>query len=230
MPRIFAWMNGLLIASLIAAGPPVYHVYLNRTYRNFRVVHPGLLYRSGQMSQAGLERIIHDYGIRTVITLRDADVPGQLPPDWEEEEYCRKEELWYFRLSPKHWWAPEGEPPAAENVKQFLEIVDNPKYYPILIHCFAGTHRSGAYCAIYRMEFDHWSNEQALTELHSNGYDHLWEEDDVRGYLQNYEPRWRRQTSTSSAFDRESRVELTGAAHPSPPSPLPQGERGARRR
>src|SRR5262245_56135026 len=96
VPRVFAWMCGLIIASLIAAAPPLYHVYLNRTYRNFRAVRPGVLYRSGQMSRAGLERIIHDYGIRCVITLRDADAPGQLPPDWEEEEYCLKEELYYF--------------------------------------------------------------------------------------------------------------------------------------
>ena len=123
----------------------------------------------------------------------DADVPGQLPPDWEEEEYCRKEELYYFRLPPKFWWAPPGgTPPADENVKLFLEIMDDPKYHPVLIHCFAGTHRSGAYCAIFRMEYEHWTNEEALTELHANGYDHLDKEDDVRGYLENYRPRWRR--------------------------------------
>jgi protein tyrosine/serine phosphatase len=199
MPRFIAWFFGICIALLIALGPPSYHVYLNRTYRNFRTVRPGVLYRAGQMSRMGLEREIHDHGIRTVITLRDSDIPGQLPPDWEEEEYCRKEELYYFRLSPKHWWAPEGEAPAAENVRKFLEIMDDPKYYPVLIHCFAGTHRSGAYCAIFRMEFDQWTNDEALTELHINGYDHLFEEEDVHGFLENYRPRWRNSAKPQAA-------------------------------
>jgi len=192
MPRLLEWLCGLGIALLIAIAPPWYHMYVNRTYRNFSTVRPDVLYRSGQMSRDGLERIIHDYGIRCVITLRDTDVPGQLPPDWEEEEYCRKEELYYYRLSPKCWWAPEGDPPAAENVKKFLEIMDDPKHYPVLIHCFAGTHRSGAYCAIFHMEFDHWTNREAVTQLFQSGYEHLYEEDDVRGYLENYRPRWRR--------------------------------------
>src|SRR5207249_1552206 len=66
--------------------------YRQSNFRNFRVVKPGVLYRSGQMSLAGLERAVHDYGIRTVVSLRDAEVPGERPPDLAEEEYCRKQD------------------------------------------------------------------------------------------------------------------------------------------
>ena len=113
-------------------------------------------------------------------------------PDWAEEQYCAKEELYYFRLPPKAWWATDGSVPAAENVRKFLEILDDPKYHPILIHCFAGTHRTGAYCAIYRMEYERWGNADAMQELFVAGYDNLFAEDDVSGFLEAYVPRWRR--------------------------------------
>src|SRR5262249_25633861 len=79
---------------------------------------------------------------------------------------------------------------AEENVRQFLEILDDPKYYPVLVHCFAGTHRTGAYCAIYQMEYEHASNDDAIQELFAEGYDNLFAEDDVRGFLKAYGPRW----------------------------------------
>jgi protein tyrosine/serine phosphatase len=192
MRRIVRIILGLFIATLIVGGPPLYHLYTVRTYRNFRVVKPGVLYRSGQLRLAGLEQLIREHGIRTVVTLRDADVPGERPPDWAEEEYCRKEELYYYRLSPKTWWRTDGRAAADENVEQFLRIIDDPKHYPILVHCFAGSHRTGAYCAIYRMEVEHMSNAEAMAELHAGGYTHLFEEEDIRGYLESYTPRWRR--------------------------------------
>lgn len=192
MSRHLQIVWGIGIVSLLIGGPLGYMSYRNRNFRNFRTVEPGILYRSGQLTQDGLERIVHDYGIRTVITLRDADEPGKRPPDWREEQYCRKMDIYHYRLPPQLWWSESGPIPADENVKKLLEVLDDPKHFPVLIHCFAGAHRTGAYCAIYRMEYDHWDNQTALDELQQCGYDHLYSEWDVLGYLQNYVPRWKR--------------------------------------
>jgi protein tyrosine/serine phosphatase len=181
---------GFGIFAMIAIVPPVYNMHVNRTYRNFREVRPGILYRSGQLTREGLQQVIHDHGIRTVIALRDSYPPGKPPPDWDEEQFCLKEELYYYRLLPKSWWLADGHAPADENVRKFLEIIDDPKHHPILVHCMAGTHRTGAYCAIYRMEVEHWTNAEAMAELHTGGYRHLFEEEDIRGYLEEYTPRW----------------------------------------
>jgi tyrosine-protein phosphatase SIW14 len=185
-------------------GVPIWYDGQHRKhFRNFRTVRPGVLYRSGQLSRDGLKRAIHEYGIRTVITLRAADEPDALPPDWEEEQFCRKEELYHYRLRPQCWWSPEGPVPASANVKKFLEVLDDPKHHPVLVHCFAGAHRTGAYCAIFRMEYDRWDNEEALQEVFTAGYDHLYQEEDVLGYLQTYRPRWRSQArSTAKALTR----------------------------
>jgi tyrosine-protein phosphatase SIW14 len=200
---------GLALAAMIVGGPFAYRAYNERHYRNFRIVSARVLYRSGQLSAHGLEQVCRDYEIRTIITLRESHVPGEPPPDAAEEEFCRKMDIFHFRLPPKCWWSPDGAVPAEENVRRFLEIMDDPKYHPVLIHCFAGAHRTGAYCCIYRLEYEHWSTADALDELKRCGYSRLDEEEDVLGYLSNYPPRWKASSKPGNRVteNRKPRVE-----------------------
>ncbi|MBV9122273.1 MAG: dual specificity protein phosphatase family protein, partial [Planctomycetes bacterium] len=103
----------------------------------------------------------------------------------------KDQDITYVRIPPRSWWAPDGSVPAQKGVNQFLKVMDNPANYPVLIHCFGGIHRTGAYCAIYRMEYDRWSNDRAINELREGGYTNLDEEWDLLTYLENYQPRWR---------------------------------------
>jgi len=192
MPRWIQWLFGISIAILLVGAPIGYANYRQATFRNFRTVRADVLYRSGQLGLGGLKRVINDYAIRTVITLRDAAIAGETPPDIAEEEFCRKEDYGYLRITPRSWWKVDGKAPVDQGVRRFLEIMDDPENYPVLIHCFAGTHRSGAYCAIYRMEYEHWSNAEAIDELKASGYCNLDEEQDILNYLETYQPRWRR--------------------------------------
>ncbi|HEV3203948.1 MAG TPA: tyrosine-protein phosphatase [Gemmataceae bacterium] len=192
MPRYLTWFFGTLIAGFLVAGPVVFFNYQQAQFRHFRVVRDGVLYRSGQMSLAGLQRVIHDYGIRTVVTLRDASSIGEPPPDWEEEEYCRSEDINYVRIPPRTWWSADGSVPAEKGIRQFLEVMDHPENYPVLVHCFAGIHRTGAICAVYRMEYQDWTNTQAIAEMKACGYNTLEDEWDVLGYIEKYQPRKKR--------------------------------------
>jgi tyrosine-protein phosphatase SIW14 len=193
MPRPLNCLFGLTIVGLLVGGPWSYAHYLQKNYRNFHTVRPGVLYRSGQLTLPGLKRLVHDYGIRCVISLRDAETPGQNPPDLAEEEFCRKEDIAYHRLPPRVWWANPGAPvPGDENIQHFLAVMDDPANYPVLIHCFAGCHRTGIHCAVFRMEYDRWDNATAIAEMKHYGYVNFDGEEDVRGYLEGYVPRWRR--------------------------------------
>jgi tyrosine-protein phosphatase SIW14 len=189
--RRFAYVFlGILMIATLIAGPVVYAVQQQSRMRNFRVVREGALYRSGQMHPDGLKRAIHDYGIKTVISLRDSPDGYGPAPDKAEESFCRQEELSFYRFSPRGWDSRDGAAPAEENVKKFLAIVRNPRNQPVLIHCFAGIHRTGAYCAVYRMEEDQWVNARAIAEAMACGYAHLNEELDILGYLEKYRPAW----------------------------------------
>jgi tyrosine-protein phosphatase SIW14 len=180
----------MVVLAVLITGPIAYALHVEHDLRNFRPVREGVLYRSGQLTTSGLKRILYEYGIRTVVTLRDAQVPGERPPDYDEEQYCRGEEITYCRIPPAHWWSPVPPPPAEEGVKRFRAIMADPRNYPVLLHCCAGIHRTGAYCAIYHMEFEHWSNEAAIAELKANGYDNLYDEWDILDYLEDYRPTW----------------------------------------
>ncbi len=183
---------GLFIAALLVCGPLCYSYYRQSQMRNFRIVQEGVLYRSGQMNLAGMKQVLRDYNIKTVVTLRDAVTEGDTPPDWQEEQFCKGEEVNYYRIRPERWWASDNSVPAEKGVHRFLKIMDNPANYPVLVHCFAGIHRSGAYCAIYRMEYEHWSNSRAIAEMKTCGYANINDEFDLLGYLEKYTPRWQK--------------------------------------
>jgi protein tyrosine phosphatase (PTP) superfamily phosphohydrolase (DUF442 family) len=176
----------------LIAGPVLYASHHQKQMRNFRVVRENVLYRSGQLSPEGIKRAVHEYGIRTVVSLRDARVAGETPPGLAEEAYCRSLDITFVRLTPLNWAAPDGGPaPVQPNVDAFLKLMKDPANYPVLVHCFAGVHRTGAYCAIYRMENEGWTNEQAMDEMKAMGYENLPEETDIFGYLSKYRPRSR---------------------------------------
>ncbi len=205
------WLIPLLGAATVLAlivGPVVYAFHEEKQTRNFRVVRDGVLYRSARMTPAGLKRVVHDYGIRTVVSLRDAD-----RFDREEEEFCRQQELSFYRLPPRHWDTSNGPAEAEANVRQFRDILDDPDNYPILVHCFAGIHRTGAYVAVYRMEREHWSNEEAIAEVKALGYDHLLDELDVLGYLEQYRPTWKQSAEAPAAPARRKPRKRPAARH-----------------
>jgi protein tyrosine/serine phosphatase len=190
MSRGWQTLLGCTVVVALIAGPIALAVHQQKQMREFRVVREGVLYRSGQMALPALQRVCHDYGIRTIITLRDRAVSNSPKMDKDEEEFCGKEEITHYRFPLRNWEAPDGSAPVEDNVRQFRKILGDPKSSPVLIHCMAGIHRTGAYCAIFRMEFDRWSHADALAEMKACGYANLDNEWDVLGYLERYRPTW----------------------------------------
>src|SRR5687768_8288142 len=84
--RVVTIVSAAVVAVSLFAVPYTYSEVREQHLRNFRVVEDGVLYRSAQLSPAGLERVVHDYGIRTIVSFRDAEEGKSVePPDkWEE--------------------------------------------------------------------------------------------------------------------------------------------------
>ena len=199
MPPILRVVFGLSIFALLVGGPLWYRSRQRSTYRNFRVVEEGVLYRCGQLNVKGLKRLIHDYGLKTVISLRE----GEKANDLEEEKFIStKTDVSFQRIIPRAWWGSDGSVPAEVGLAQFRAIMDNPANYPILIHCMAGVHRTGAFCAVCRMDYFGWTNEAAIQEMINCGYDIFDEHMDVKTFLENYKPR----TSKRPPFQTVSRL------------------------
>jgi tyrosine-protein phosphatase SIW14 len=125
------------------------------------------------------------------VTLRDTPDPRPTNLDRAEDDYCAAHDILHVRLSPGAWQNvedPTAPAPVEENVRKFLAVMADPKNHPVLVHCFAGIHRTGAYTALYRMEFEHWTHDRALEEMRACGYTTLDEEFDILGYLEHFRP------------------------------------------
>jgi tyrosine-protein phosphatase SIW14 len=202
MSRAIGVFLGCLVVLALVVSPIVLAVRQQAQTRNFRVVRPGVLYRSGQMTRQGLQRVVHDYGIKTVVSLRD----GQSATDRAEEEFCKGEELNFVRILPSRWGDDGGSVPVESGVRRFREVMSDPKNYPVLVHCFAGIHRAGSYSAVYRMEFERWSNAQAIAEMKTCGYSNLDDELDILGFMEQYRPTW--MPKVENKPEEQSRAEV----------------------
>lgn len=190
MSRVRNVVLGTLLILLAAALPVLYGSHRMIDLRNFRVVEDGVLYRSGQLTPAGLERVLHDYGIKTVVTLRTVRDPSKPYPDAWEKDVCEARGLKHVRIIPRVWGPDtKGEIPAEQAVQEFLKVMDDRSNYPVLLHCFAGIHRTGTMCAIFRMEFHRWPVEPTLTEMELCGFDPADMHEHIEGYLRTYRPR-----------------------------------------
>jgi protein tyrosine/serine phosphatase len=172
---------GMLITALLIAGPLLYKNWQDAEYRNFRIVEDGVLYRSGQLPIARLERLVSTYRIRTIVNLRE----GSKDEDKVEEDWAKARGLHFVRIPPPRWSVDaNGTIPADAALAQFRKVMDDPANYPVLVHCFAGQHRTGAMCAVFRMDYQGWSNADALAEMRLMGYDQ--DHEDVFDYLSKY--------------------------------------------
>jgi len=56
---------------------------------------------------------------------------------------------------------PSEQVPNPKNIEVFTKIMDDKANYPVLIHCYHGTGRAELYSAIYRIEYENFTNEDA---------------------------------------------------------------------
>jgi protein tyrosine/serine phosphatase len=127
--------------------------------KNFGTVVPGKMYRSGQPSEAQLDKWIQEYGFKSILVMR-----GGVPPYEKElaERYGIK--IYHVPFSAAKGLG-EGQ---WEAIRPILTDKSN---LPILVHCHGGGDRSGIVTVLYRVEEQGWSLEKALREM--NRYYHV---------------------------------------------------------
>jgi tyrosine-protein phosphatase SIW14 len=74
-------------------------------------------------------------------------------------------------------------------VREFLRVMDDPTNHPVLVHCFAGVHRTGTLCAVYRMEYQGWTADRAIAEMEEYGFEPGRSRQAIEGYLRAHRPR-----------------------------------------
>jgi hypothetical protein len=209
MAKVGHWILIAALAFLVLVVPFVYYRYQYTDGKRLRVVEPGVLYRSGQMSADGFTEAILRYQIRTVINVQEDFPDPNVITNWfntrtiKESELCRQLGVKYVHLPPD-LMARQCLPPARPvAIDRFLEIMDDPTNHPVLLHCRAGLHRTGVLCAVFRMEtpssehpwYSGWSHVEAIEELKGHGFGEFFcsaADPNVKQYVLTYRPGVRR--------------------------------------
>ena len=147
-----------LVLILLVTLKYVYDRHLNH---NFMTITEGKVYKSGVIPPDEIADYVKKYHIKSIVDLRfpgtgDEDNNPEIPAELtaERNAVAKLTGVNYFNNG-------SDQVPNQKNLDLFFKIMDNQKNYPVLIHCYHGIGRAQLYSAIYRIEYEGWSNEEA---------------------------------------------------------------------
>lgn len=148
----------ILALVLVFVGKYVYDMNINH---NFEIITEGKVYKSGVIPPNEIESYVKKYHIKSIVDLR---MPGtnDLVLNPEKPGDLLREKLAVAKIGGVNYFSnPSDQVPTEKNVEIFTKIMDNKANYPVLIHCYHGTGRAEMYSAIYRIEYENFTNEEA---------------------------------------------------------------------
>lgn len=187
----------ILLISPILITALILFWYVNLNYR-FEVITKGKFFRSGLIPTNKLEKYLFKHKIKTVISFLDPGIQDKENP--EEQRDINNEREAIEKINKKYNSninfinIPSNQTPTKESLTKYFEILDDPKYYPILVHCYHGRGRAAIYTAIYRIEKENFTNEDARDKTRAIvqflNYKSSFADGKQKGdYLMNYIPR-----------------------------------------
>ena len=181
-----------LIMVLIGVGKYVYDMNINH---NFETITEGKVYKSGVIPPDELEMYIKAHQIKSVVDLRfpgtqdlvnNPEIPAELTA--EKAAIAKIGGVNYFNNG-------SDQVPNQANLDLFFKIMDNKANYPVLIHCYHGVGRAELYSALYRIEYEGWSNEKARQNVRTLVKWSSFDDGTPKGeYLKKYQSRKKQQS------------------------------------
>lgn len=122
------------------------------------------LYRGAQPNLAHLNEL-KKLGVTTIVDLRSES------RHTHEQERIQAESLGIHFVS-----IPVGEfdPPTSEQLAQFFLVMRQTPTPKVFVHCRFGEDRTGVFIAAYRIAFERWSSDLAMTEMLYFGFNRHW--------------------------------------------------------
>jgi protein tyrosine/serine phosphatase len=146
----------------------------NALPKRFDVVVEGRLYRCGEVAPEQLKRVASDYGIRTVLSLLNPDAPESIA----ERQAAERLGLRWINVP-----LPGDGTSTPADRERIKAVLFDPAAAPLLVHCAAGTNRTGLAIGLYRIHQQGWSVEQVLEEMRRYGFEDLRKHEDLRQAL-----------------------------------------------
>jgi len=146
----------ILIPGLLITGGMLYWKYV---LHYFATVTPHVMYKSSAMNADQLAEVVASHQIKTVIDLRSID--PEIDPNFCTPEQLRDAKAALSKVGAQFINLPTGQIPTQQTVDSYLAIMSKPENLPVLIHCHHGVGRTELFVALYRIEFEGWSNDDA---------------------------------------------------------------------
>jgi protein tyrosine/serine phosphatase len=161
--RSWAWKSirqaaiALALMSSVTAGAIGVYCGVLQLLGNVHVVVEKQFYRSAQLDKATLERVIQEYGIKSILNL----LGTSHEKSWYADEIAVSRQL---GVEHHDYGISASEFVNANKIDEILKILRGaPK--PILVHCKNGADRSGLVSAIYLAEIQGVAVDEAIGQL-----------------------------------------------------------------
>jgi hypothetical protein len=155
---IFVWL--WLIAIVLIATGLVKHFSI----KNFQVIKPGVLYTSGQPRGMDYARLLYKYHIGSFVNLR-------VPEEHRDQNWYNEEVSWMRNNSVKYIELPIAREnqadsiPDTETSRKFLEIMNDQKNLPVLLHDGSGKERVSYLAAVWMLKSGNFTPEQTIEKI-----------------------------------------------------------------
>jgi len=159
----------------VLSAPSKKHADRLEGVENLARITPGL-YRGAQPSAEGFKRL-KEMGVKTVINLRSNHTD-------DDEAKGTGIELVHI---PMHADIFGSTAPTEEEIQKFFGVVLDPAKQPVYFHCAHGKDRTGTMAALWRIEMDGWTPDEAIEEMRAFGYHTIYK--DLIAFVRAYKPR-----------------------------------------
>jgi protein tyrosine/serine phosphatase len=148
---------GTVLAVLLGALAWQKAIKPNVIPKNFGVVVPGQIYRSGELTPSTLRKVVEENQIRTILDL------GTFT---EGSAGDRREQATAHALGVvRYRFSLNGDATGNPNFYvQALQLMNDPAKRPILVHCGAGSERTGCVVILYRNIIEGKAIDDVYTE------------------------------------------------------------------
>ena len=176
----------LIVTTIAVVGAVAFTLGLRNGY-HLRTVQEGVLYRDGAKSLSQLTRDIETTHAKTVVSLVDPEEQADptKPQLAEEQSAVESHGAKLQRIEVKL-----GGWPNTEDIRRFIEIVNDKQNQPVLVHCAQGVRRTAMFVAAYQMSVLGYDKQRAKDAIVSFGHsDHTL--NDIRRFIDGYDPQTR---------------------------------------
>jgi len=176
----------VVVCAVTISAAVAFTVWLRGGY-HLRTVQEGVLYRDGAKSLSQLSRDIETTHTKTVVSLVDPDEQSDpnKPQFAQEQAAVESHGAKLQRIEVKL-----GGWPTTDDIRRFIDIVNEKQNQPVLVHCAQGVRRTAMFVAAYQMSVLGYDKQRAKDAIVSFGHsDHTL--NDIRHFIDAYDPQAR---------------------------------------